>query len=288
MSDEPLFMVGVGRSGSSFIARLISHHPRLGFLTDLANRFPSEPWRNRWILRCMSLPVAGSVVRRRYEISEAYRFWEASAKGFSEPMRDLRATDVTPFVRRRLIRSLEHAVPPSRHRLFAKITGWSRIGFLNELFPDARFVHLVRDGRDVANSLLRVSFWKGWRGPHNWRFGPLSDENRSIWEEHDRSFVVLAGLAWKILVNSVEEARPILSGERFLEVRYEDFLEAPTKEIRRITDFADLEWCQKLGQTIDDADVRDQAGRYREDLTPDQADRLTSELRPALERYGYA
>lgn len=280
-------MVGVGRSGSSFMARLVSRHPDLGFLTSVAERHPSEPWRNRWALRCMLAPVLGAAFRRRYEISEAYDFWETSARGFAEPMRDLRADDVTPFVRRRLVESLEQALPPARDRLFAKITGWGRIGYLDEIFPRARFVHLVRDGRDVANSLLRVWFWQGWRGPQNWRFGPLSTEDRRLWEEHDRSFVVLAGLAWKILVGSVEAARPTLSNDRFLEVRYEDFLESPMEEIRRIVDFADVGWHRELERALDQADVRDPSGRHRRDLTEDQAERLTSVLRPELERYGY-
>lgn len=235
----------------------------------------------------MSAPLLGSAFRRRYEISEAYDFWEASARGFAEPMRDLRADDVTPFARRRLVESLEQALPPARDRLFAKITGWSRIGYLDEIFPGARFVHLVRDGRDVANSLLRVWFWQGWRGPQNWRFGPLSAEDRRLWESHDRSFVVLAGLAWKILVGSVEAARPTLSDDRFLEMRYEDFLELPMEEIRRIVDFAGVGWHPELERAVDRADVRDPSGRHRRDLTEDQAERLASVLRPELERYGY-
>lgn len=287
MDEPPLFMVGVGRSGSSFLARLISEHPKLGFLTQASERDPEDPWRNRWVLRLMDVPVLGAAVRRRYEISEAYSFWEHSARGFAEPMRDLRADDVTPYVRRTLVPRLEEALPSSRDRLFAKLTGWSRIGYLNELFPEAQFVHLVRDGRDVANSLLRVWFWRGWQGPTNWRFGPLSTENRQLWEEHDRSFVVLAGLAWKILVNSVEAARTDLPDQRFLQVRYEDFLESPAAEIRRIVDFAGLGRHRALDLAVEGATFRDPSGRHREDLSADQSERLGSALEAELRRYGY-
>jgi omega-hydroxy-beta-dihydromenaquinone-9 sulfotransferase len=204
-------------------------------------------------------------------------------------MRDLRADDVTPFVRRTLHAAFAEAVSPARPRFFAKITGWSRIGYLNELFPDARFVHLVRDGRDVASSLLRVWFWKGWRGPENWHFGPLPPPYHELWLNHDRSFVVLAGLGWKLLVNSVEEARAALTlpADRFLQTRYEDFLGAPERELRRIAEFAGLEWHPHLRRAIREDGVRDQTGRHRKDLSKHQAEDLTRVLEPELEGYGY-
>jgi omega-hydroxy-beta-dihydromenaquinone-9 sulfotransferase len=287
LDDTPLFMVGAGRSGSTLLARLVSKHPHVSYLTREMARTPHRPHRNRRLLRVVDTPILGSLLRRRCEIAEAYPFWERLARGFSSPMRDLRADDVTPFVRRTLHAAFAEAVLPSRPRFFAKLTGWSRIGYLNELFPNARFVHLVRDGRDVASSLLRVWFWKGWRGPENWHFGPLPSPDHELWLEYDRSFVVLAGLGWKLLVNSVEEARPALPADRFLQSRYEDFLAAPEPELRRITEFAGLDWDDRLHRAMQKDAVRDQAGRHRKDLSERQAENLTRILEPELQVYGY-
>ena len=127
-----------------------------------------------------------------------------------------------------------------RDRLLVKITGWPRIGFLDEIFEDARFVHILRDGRSVASSLLHVGFWTGWYGPQGWRAGQLSSEDQATWDAYDRSFVALAGLEWRIQMRAIEAARRQLDPARFLEIRYESFCEQPLETYRRVLDFADL------------------------------------------------
>ena len=66
------------------------------------------------------------------------------------------------------------------------MTGWPRAGFLHAVFPDARYVNVIRDGRAVANSWLQMDWWLGYRGPEHWHFGPLSDEHREVWERSGR------------------------------------------------------------------------------------------------------
>ena len=111
-----------------------------------------------------------------------------------------------------------------RDRMLIKLTGWSRIGFLNEVFPDAKFIHIVRDGRAVASSYLHINEWqwRGWYGPASWRYGPLSPEDQAAWEASGRSFIALAGIQWRMHTRAIESARARIDPARFLEVRYED------------------------------------------------------------------
>lgn len=90
------------------------------------------------------------------------------------------------------------------------------IGLLASAFPDARFVHLLRDGRDVASSLVQSHF-----GPENLAEGFL------FWRRH-----VESGLA---------QGRALPS-ERYLEVRYEDLVAAPDDTLGRLTRFLDLDY----------------------------------------------
>ena len=92
---KPIFIVGSGRSGSSFFARLVSLHPEVAFLTSVSDGHPDHPGYSRLVLQGMSLPAIGALVRHRFEIHEAYRFWESCARGFSRPERDLLASDLT-------------------------------------------------------------------------------------------------------------------------------------------------------------------------------------------------
>jgi len=285
--ERPIFIVSSGRAGSTVFARLLSYHPRLAFLTQLSGRIPHRPALNRLALRAMSLPGLGSLVRRRIWCSEAYKYWAHHATGFARPARDLEARDVTPRDKEIIPRAIAQNLTPSRPRFMAKVTGWSRIGFLKEVFPDALFIHLLRDGREVAQSLLTVGFWDGWAGPSKWILGELPVGLRNDWERHDRSFVVLAAIFWKLAVESVESAGHTLDSKDFLEIRYEEFVTDPSGTLRTVLDFADLPESGRFWREVDRTPLMSRDGKFRSNLTAEQQELLTSYLRPDLERLGY-
>jgi hypothetical protein len=159
---RPIILVGVGRCGSSLVHRLLAHHPRVAWISGLANKLPGQPWINGAFMRAIDLPGVEPLLTRWIAPSEHYVFWERNFSGFRTPFRDLVADDLTVETAARLRRAFRPALTARRDRLLLKVTGWPRIGFLHEVFPEARFVHVVRDGRAVANSLLHVDFrWGG-------------------------------------------------------------------------------------------------------------------------------
>jgi Sulfotransferase family len=86
-----------------------------------------------------------------------------------------------------------------------------------EDFPDARFVHIIRDARDVALSLDK----RGWSRPLPW------DKNRSL---------LAAGLYWEWIVRMGRRYGAAL-GSRYMEVRYEDLVERPRATLRPVAAF---------------------------------------------------
>jgi hypothetical protein len=176
---------------------------------------------------------------------------------------------------------------PKRSRLLIKITGWPRIGFLNEIFEDAKFIHIVRDGRAVANSLLHVSFWRGWYGPQGWRAGLLSPEDQATWESYDRSFTALAGLEWKIQMRAMAAARRDLDPKLFFEVKYEALCDQPMETCRQILDFTELPITAEFERQAQAAPIKATSNRWRDDLTPGQQAILDDLLDEDLLRYGY-
>jgi hypothetical protein len=283
---KPIIIVGTGRCGSTVFHRLLATHPQAMWLSGFCDRFPTRPALNRWAVAARSNPLIRRLLGRRIQPGECYRFWDKYAFGFSEPCRDLVQADVTARVKKQVRGALEPMLTPTRSRLLLKITGWPRIGFLNEIFPDAKFIHIMRDGRGVANSLLHVSFWRGWQGIQGWRAGSLSSEDQAAWEGHDRSFVALAGLEWKIQMQAIETARQTLDPARFLEVKYETFCDQPLDIYRRVLEFAELPGSEEFERRVKSESIRN-SDRWRDDLTQRQQAVLDELLYDDLLRYGY-
>lgn len=285
---KPIIIVGSGRCGSTVFHRLLAKHPQVMWLSGLCDRFPRRPVWNRQAVVAMGNPLLRRVLGSQIQPGECYRFWDKHAYGFSEPCRDLLPTDVTARVHKQVRRAFESMLTAKRSRMLIKITGWPRIGFLNEIFEDAKFIHIVRDGRAVASSLLHVDFWRGWLGPQSWRAGLLSPEDQATWESYDRSFVALAGLEWRIQMRAIEAARRSLADpKRFFQVTYEGFCDDPLETCRRALEFSELESSAEFERHVKATKIRSTAHRWRDDLAPAQQALLDDLLREDLLQYGY-
>jgi len=163
----------------------------------------------------------------------------------------------------------------SFYRLYAQRFGKSRwgektpdyslhVGTIAALLPEARFVHLIRDGRDVAAS---------WR--QQW-FSPGHEPE------------VLAR-AW---ADRVETARSAGSAcTHYIEVFYEDLVARPEPVLRRLCEFLELAWSNQLLKHHERAPERLEEHRARVSLdgsfVVSHAQRLHQQRR-TLERPGTA
>ncbi len=92
-----------------------------------------------------------------------------------------------------------------------------QLDLLGRLFPEARFVHIIRDGRDVAMAYLDRDEW-----------GP--------------STMADAAQYWRSRVGRGRRVGSKLGPERYREVRYEDMVEDPEGVTRELCAFLDLEF----------------------------------------------
>lgn len=267
---------------------VLCHHPDVCWLSPLTERYPARPGINRAAMRLLDVPGLERVVRRVAYPTESYGYWESHCRGFTAPFRDLTGADVTEAHRSRLSRALAEIPVATRPRLVAKLTGWPRIGFLAEIVDDARFVHIVRDGRAVVSSLLLVDWWWGWRGPSNWRFGPLDAKRLAEFDRHDRSFVALAAIEWKTLIDAADAARASLPPETHFELRYEDLCEDPVGSFRAVAEFCELRWTARFEKTIDRMTWTSRNDKWRVQLNESQQRIVEEVLGSYLERFGYA
>jgi Sulfotransferase family len=263
-----LFILGTGRCGSTLLARLLARHPDFAFVPEKDE-------------------ATGGSAR---EPSEAYALLAREVSPILvAPFRDLLATDVTPWLRGRLRAFFDRRAELAGHPVFMhKFTGWPRAGFLLEALPESWFVHIFRDGRAVANSLIQAPWWQGWAGHPGWAFGPLPQPYADEWERADRSFVLLAGLEWKLLLDSLEAARALVPAERWLDVRYEDLVATPRPVLGRILRHVELEDSAAVDTAIDSiAVVRDRLDAFTRELGAKDVELLTASLATHLHRWGY-
>ena len=90
------------------------------------------------------------------------------------------------------------------------------IRVLSRLFPDARFIHAVRDGRDIYLS---------WR-----KMDPT------------KSNICVTALEWAYKVKKAQKELKTLDSTRVVEIRYEDFVENSEKELKKICGFLGLKY----------------------------------------------
>src|SRR5436190_20440848 len=92
------------------------------------------------------------------------------------------------------------------------------MGLLAGLFPEARYVHIVRDVRSVALSLVEM--------PKEWGTQTVPE----------------GAARWRHRVGRGHAEGRALGPDRYLEVRYEDLVDEPERELRRILQFVLLPW----------------------------------------------
>jgi omega-hydroxy-beta-dihydromenaquinone-9 sulfotransferase len=149
-----------------------------------------------------------------------------------------------------------------------------RIKVLLELFPDARFIHIVRDPFVVFPST--VNLWKSLYRTHG-----LQNPTFAGLEEHVYT-------TYLRLYEKLEEGRKLVQPARFYELRYEELVRDPIKEMQSLYEHLCLDgfdaYLPRLQQYL--ASVAGyETNRYQ--LTPEQRAEIARRWAAVFQRYGY-
>lgn len=198
------FIVGSARSGTTLLRLMLNAHPEVDVPPE--SRFITEFYRGDTV----------EVDRFLAELSGHPRFkeWDLPIDTIRE---EIPAVDKVPYV------SAVNAVYAAHAQVNGKVVIGDKtpryvenIPLLAKLYPGARFVHLVRDGRNVTLSYANVPF------------GPKSVEKAAaLWARR-----VTAG---------IRDGRT-LPGARYIEMRYEDLVEDAEGEIKSLCDFIEIDF----------------------------------------------
>jgi omega-hydroxy-beta-dihydromenaquinone-9 sulfotransferase len=284
---KPIIIFGTGRSGTTVFHRMLSEHPQLAWLSKLCDKYPDKPILNKMLMKSLEYAPLERVLRKKIHPGECYNFWDYYSQGFRAPCRDIIATDVSVKMKKNIIKAMSKLTTEKRNRLLLKITGWPRIGFLSEVFNDAKFIHIIRDGRAVANSLINVGFWRGWGGPEKWRWGRLSAIHEKEWNDYNQSFIVLAAIQWKILMDAANNAIKHIEESRIMEVKYEELCREPIPLLMEVAAFCEIEWSDYFEARLKKYKLRNMNIKYEQELNIHQQKELNDVLDGYLRRYSY-
>ena len=205
---------------------------------------------------------------------------------FSQP-RELTTSDVSPQhveAFRKSVRS--HLAWQGKRRFLHKHTGFPRIAWLSQVFPDARFIHISRDGRAVANSMVNVSWWDGTMD--SWWWGAMAPEDKKAFSSFEEDPAILGGVVWKTLMDHIQKGCANLSADKFLEVRYDEMVSSPKTTMARVLEFCDLPPSRRFDNRVSSIRVHDYDDKWKKDLSLSSQQNLQHYLAPHLERHGFS
>nr|WP_320016110.1 sulfotransferase [uncultured Desulfobacter sp.] len=249
MVKKPIFMIGMPRSGTTIISEAISLHPDLGWFSNYLGRYPNLPEvalldrvTNHpfigWRLRGKKNQSKGitSYLRRFFpHTDEAFSIWEKNCgkKFLWDYLIDQKASKKESVKAKDYIsRILRYQ---NKQRFFTKLTGPPRITYLKSIFPDAIFVHVIRDPRAVVSSLKNVAFWKGGKGLiEPWWKNGLTKKDIDEWKNYGKTPAALSAVQWKRVIELTWEEKTALNPKQFIEIRYEDFVINPHGSVQNL------------------------------------------------------
>ena len=263
----PVFVLGCPRSGTSLLFKLLGRHPEL-----------------------QSLSGEGHVLWNTYQ-HPRLKAWSSDRAT---------AADVSAAERRFMYRSIS-ALVGTRRFLEKTPKNMLRVPYLEELFGDARYVLLKRDGRAVVNSLIEG--WEVRQSPVYRLPEPLElrEYRGRLWSfvlppEWRRwaktSIAQVAAVQYASSYDIALEDLAVLPPRRVIELRFEDLLARPLEETARLLDALELPGVPEVDAMAGNlsGNVVQSNSPPRPDKWRERSDRIAAVMpmvEPTMRRLGY-
>jgi len=200
MSTEisPFFLVGAERSGTTMLRLMLTHNPDIFF-------------HHEFVYSVEMIKASGQFP----EIKEYINYLQSDRIFLNEGLKIINSTSYVKIVRS----FLEQLQERNNKKKIIGATVHRNFQFLPKIWPKSKFIHIVRDPRDVAFSYVK----KGWAG-HVWTAVDVWINTEAAWFSFQKK----------------------LAPSRYLTVQYETLVKNPKDELQRICDFIGVSYSENM------------------------------------------
>jgi Sulfotransferase family len=239
---KPVFIIGCGRSGTTIFGKTLSAHREITYL--------NEP-RHLW-----------------YDAYPQSDIWTDKARSRNGKL-VFTAADFDKKKSRRLSRNFRFETLRSKKPVLVEklpINNF-RLELIHAMFPDARFIHIHRNGIEVAKSIEKICNNGGWFAANSYKWEKLvelalSQEETKHLPDLCSNFFDQGLLEWRLSTEAAVSFLESLPSTRFLEFSYNQLLDDTSKTISRV-----LEFIEVAGDPYVAAFIRENMARRSEKLS---------------------
>jgi hypothetical protein len=218
--NAPFFIVGVHRSGTTLLRYMLSSHPRIyippesDFIPNFFLRDPTGELSNQRVTELLD------TVFRSYRFAGEWQGEPPEAQAFSQRMPARTPAGFLDMLYGEYARQNGAERWGDKTPIYA-----SYVDLIHCIFPDAQFIHIIRDARDAALSML--------------------DKYE---EEEFHVDIFFAARNWVRRIRKAQASGARLGPDLYYELRYENLVQSPEQELRAVVEF--------LGEDLDPAMLR--------------------------------
>ena len=159
----------------------------------------------------------------------------------------------------------------SEHFL-SKYTNFPRFKLIKKIFPDAKFIHIMRDGRAVSfsyyNKMIKGE-WNAWE-KKDWMAQSWPEKWRNEFFENYHSKWGFSTFQWKYFLDEILIESKDISDDSYHEVQYDFLIENPMNCIEEILDICGVPYSKRMRSYISNMELKNMNYKWKKGFTKEQ------------------
>lgn len=259
---QPVFIIGCPRSGTTYFLNALAAQGEFAWVSGKLNNSPDQLELtnenhvfDRWLKGIRMYTNPDKCGFKAQHPVECWNFWNLYLPGFQWQFSSHKKAAPVTFeeLSHEQIVTVQHAVEQvcqlqGKAFFLSKYTDFARIKLIKLIWPNAKFIHLKRDGRAVASSYkekIDKSDFHTWEEREYWIESWSEEDQHEFQSKYSDSKLALVAFQWKNFLKNIEEESSELSSETYLEITYDQLTKDP-ETWKRICEFSGVTYNRRL------------------------------------------